>query len=324
LDKIRLAETLHLKAKLGESVWPGWGKMQIPILLWHQDNSFLFGVQEAPQNWEEVPDDTFEGEKYFRNPNIDPENFAMLIGGEWAASMATKGETDLFLRQVFEDLLPTPFDQFVPYRLLIQPSEVQIFAVLHESFHVYQAVESKENFDHAESIYPDGERYWGIDAEMGDQWKNEINLLIEAVNAATNAETVTYTRQFLEQRDQRRMGFGLAPALVNYERRLEWLEGLTKYVELTIWERASQSSGYLPLPGMANDPDFKGYETFKSHWNREIQQAKSQSQKETDVRFYYTGMLQARILDRLMPDWKTRIMEKDVFFEDLLREAVAP
>lgn len=324
VDKTRLAETLHLKTELGELVWPGWGEKQIPILLWHKENSFLVGIQEPPKDWEEVPGDTFQGEEYFWNSNIDPENFAMLIGDEWVASMATKGETDLFLRQVFDDLLPSPFDQFIPYRLLIQPSEVQISAVLHESFHVYQVLESKENFDSAELIYPDGDQYWAIDEEMGAHWKNEINLLVDAIKTTSNEETVTLTRQFLTQRDQRRDEFGLEPALVDFERRFEWLEGLAKYVELEIWQQASQSSGYLPISGMAADPDFKGYETFNSHWNREIQQAKIQAQKEGDVRFYYTGMLQARILDRLMPGWKTQIMEKDIFLEDLLHEAVTP
>jgi hypothetical protein len=322
IDKIRLAETLHLKASLGESVWPGWGETEIPLLLWHRGNSFLVGVQEPPTNWEEVPGDNFQGAIYFRNPDIDPENFAMLIGDEWVASMATKHETDLFIQEVFREIVPSPLDNLIPYRLLIQPSEVQISAVLHESFHVFQALESNENFDNAESIYSDGYRYWALDEKMRDQWKNETNLLIEAVNAATKAETIKITRQFLEQRDQRRVELGLDPTLLNYERRFEWLEGLAKYVELAIWEQASQSSGYLPISDMVDDPDFKRYETFKSHWNREIQQAKSQSQKEGDVRFYYTGMLQARILDRLMPDWKTRIMEKDIYLEDLLREAL--
>jgi len=322
LDKSRLAETLHLKTELGELVWPGWGDMDIPILLWHQENSFLIGILGSPVNWEEVPGDTFQGKTYFQNQDIDPENFAMLIGNEWVASMATKNETDLFLRQVFQEILPSPFDQFIPYRLLIQPSEVQISAVLHESFHVYQALESKESFYAAEAIYLDGDRYWSHNTEMGDQWKNEISCLIDAVNATTDSEAVTFTQQFLENRDQRRAEFGFDPVFTNYERRFEWLEGLAKYVELAIWEQASHSMDYKPISEMADDPDFKRYTTFDRYWNREIQQAKTQVNREGDVRFYYTGMFQARILDRLMPDWKTRIMETDVFIEDLLREAI--
>jgi hypothetical protein len=44
---------------------------------------------------------------------------------------------------------------------------------------------------------------------------------------------------------------------------------------------------------------------------------------EGDGRFYYSGMTQAFLLDQLAPGWKARIMQDDVFLEDLLREAVA-
>jgi hypothetical protein len=74
---------------------------------------------------------------------------------------------------------------------------------------------------------------------------------------------------------------------------------------------------------MANDPDFKDYETFESRWNQEMRTAREQAKREGDTRFYYSGMLQAYLLDRLMPDWKERIFEEGTYLEDLLREALA-
>jgi hypothetical protein len=41
-----------------------------------------------------------------------------------------------------------------------------------------------------------------------------------------------------------------------------------------------------------------------------------------DGRFYYSGMAQAVLLDRLMPGWKARAMQDSVFLEALLAEAV--
>ena len=41
-----------------------------------------------------------------------------------------------------------------------------------------------------------------------------------------------------------------------------------------------------------------------------------------DVRFYYSGMAQAFLLDRLMPGWKDRALSDDVWLEDLLADAV--
>ena len=74
---------------------------------------------------------------------------------------------------------------------------------------------------------------------------------------------------------------------------------------------------------METDPDFKSYETFKSHWNQEMRTAREQAKREGDTRFYYSGMLQAYLLDRLMPDWQERILEENVYLEDLLREVLA-
>jgi len=48
---------------------------------------------------------------------------------------------------------------------------------------------------------------------------------------------------------------------------------------------------------------------------------KRQVDQEGDTRFYYTGMAQATLLDRLSPDWK-RTMAEDVWLEDLLAQAV--
>ncbi len=41
-----------------------------------------------------------------------------------------------------------------------------------------------------------------------------------------------------------------------------------------------------------------------------------------DGRFYYTGMAQAIILDRLLPEWKTMAMNEDVFLENLIVIAI--
>jgi hypothetical protein len=43
-----------------------------------------------------------------------------------------------------------------------------------------------------------------------------------------------------------------------------------------------------------------------------------------DLRFYASGMAQARLLDTLRPGWKEKVMHSGVFLEDLLRAAVEP
>jgi len=107
-----------------------------------------------------------------------------------------------------------------------------------------------------------------------------------------------------------------------YERRIEWLEGLAKYIELAIWREASASSDYAPLPVLTDDPDFKKYASFAQRWSQELDQMKRQATLEGDIRFYYTGMAQAMLLDQLMPGWKARALTESMTVEDLLREAL--
>ncbi|MGD2156811.1 MAG: hypothetical protein PVG32_08070 [Anaerolineales bacterium] len=322
LDKARLAEALQLKGQLGGTVWPGWGDNEIPVLLWNQDYEFLIGLSDPPKGWETVPNDTFHGEQYYRRTAEDPQNFAVRLGDRWVASIATKYETDAFLQGIFRDALPSVLEGIFPYRLLILPSEVQITALLHESFHVQQVQVAVQKFSAAKAVYPFGERYWDVDASMRDAWEAEVALLEAALEARTQAETAEIARQYLAQRDRRRMDADLNSELLDFERCLEWLEGLAKYVELAIWREAYQSPDYQPLMDIMDDPEFKEYATFDRRWSQEISQMKRQSEQAGDTRFYYTGMAQAHILDRLMPDWKNRAMQEGVFLEDLLRETL--
>jgi hypothetical protein len=43
---------------------------------------------------------------------------------------------------------------------------------------------------------------------------------------------------------------------------------------------------------------------------------------EGETRFYYTGMAQAFLLDRLAPGWKERLWSSQAWLEEILAEAV--
>lgn len=322
LDKARLAEALHLRASLGDRVWPGFAQMKIPVILWNREYAFLFGTPDPPPEWEFLPAEFFDGQPYYRKQENDPQNFAVPVGTDWAASMATKTETDAFLIGMFRDFLPPVIEQIFPYRMLIQPSETQIAAVAHESFHVLQMRLAPERLEIAEKAHRLGERYWAVDEEMGADWETEIDQLVQALDATNPSDAAGLTARFLAQRDQRRQRYSLPVELVDYERQLEWEEGLAKYVEMEIWRQASLTQEYLPLPEMEADPDFKEYRSFQQRWRQEISQLKRQAGQEGENRFYLTGMAQAALLDRLLAGWKEQALADGVFLEDLLRQVV--
>ncbi len=322
LDKVRLEETLHLQRELGDKVWPCFAEAEIPLLLWTDASSFLVNYPQQPAGWKVVTGDTFQDELYYRQPTRQTSNFAVEVDGLWVASLASKWETDAFLIETFQGFFPPPIKQIFPYKLLIQPSEVQMTGMLHEAFHVFQIWNAEERLEAAEASYQFEEAYWQVDEDMRTDWQEEIDLLAKAVNAATPEEMKTFTIQFLDSRANRRDSFALAPDLIEFERSLEWEEGLAKYVELEFWQAAYHSADYEPLAGMQADSDFKAYATFKQRWSQEISTMKRQAKTDGVSRFYYTGMVQAYLLDELMPGWKERILSEDIFLEDLLQEAV--
>lgn len=321
LDKARLAEAQQLKSELGEQVWPGWGEREIPLLVWNRDYSFLAGEIDPPPPWEPVPGDDFYGQTYYRRPSVDPQNFAEQVGDRWVGSMGTKGEMDAFVFEMIGESVPEPLQPVVPYRLLIQSSEVQISGLLHESFHAYQAMTAPRRLEAAEAVHGRGEAYWQVDEGQRANWEAEIALLEQALAAESEAETRRLAGEFLAARNQRRAAPELTSSLIDYERQLEWEEGLAKYVELAIWRAAAQDGQYQPRPELAEDPDFTGYQNFNRRWSQEVDQMVRQAGREGETRFYYTGMAQAMLLDRLLPGWHSRALEPDTWLEELLAEA---
>jgi hypothetical protein len=150
----------------------------------------------------------------------------------------------------------------------------------------------------------------------------ELDLLYRAATAGTEAEAFDLARQFLDRREQRRLSTGLGADLVDFEKEREWLEGLAKYAELEIGRTAAETSTYHPLAAMDIDSDFNHYAGRAKFREDQLSELKRMTNNDGEVRFYYTGMAQAVVLDRLMPGWKSQAFEQDVYLEDLLRQAV--
>jgi hypothetical protein len=236
--------------------------------------------------------------------------------------MATKTESDVFLIDTFRSMFPPPLKQVFPYRLFIQPSETQIGGVLHEDFHVLEQESAPQRLVKAEAAHGFGDQYEAASEPFKGQLKQEAGLLARALGTKSEPEAADLVRQFLKVRDDRRSTFHLDQALVDYERWLEWEEGMAKYIEIDSLRLANQTSAYSPLPEMKGDPYFKSYRKFNSRWSQELIQLRNPS-GSSETRFYNLGMAESFLLDRLKPDWKNTALQNGIFLEDLLRQAVA-
>lgn len=342
LEKARLAEAIHLRQSLGDAVWPGWAALDIPLVVYNEAYAFLLnypsppaGWVKVPQDearggpWEEVPDDTFEGQPYYRqrlpDPDITPENFTVLIGGRWVATMQTKEYMEIAFYNGFREELPPAVSAIFPYRLawgqLMGETDAYIGALAHEAFHAFQGNLAPLRLAEAEAANRSEAHYPWDDPGLSEGWRSELALLVQAVRAQSNEEAAELARQFLAARDERRATAGLDPDLVSYERQREWLEGLAKYAELSIGRLAAATPDYTPLPAAATDPDFRAYATREQFWSRQIDEVRRTAGREGESRFYYSGLAQAVLLDSLLPDWKERVFSPDMMLEDLLRQA---
>lgn len=344
-EKARLGEFFRARTALGDAAWPGWGAADIPVVVYNEAYAFLVGYGaeppdgwlKVPQNtqrggpWEAVPGDSVGGEPYYRQPlpagGETPEAFTVKVGERWAASMLTMEWMEISLGNQFREQLPSFVAPIFPYSvasgIFLRGSDGYISALAHESFHAYQGTVAPERLAAAERSALVGEtNYPWSDGAFEEAWQRELDLLARAMRAQTEGESRALAQQFLAQREQRRQGADLSTGLLDYEKQREWLEGLARYVELESWRQASLAEAYEPLPALQDDPDFSEYGTFERRWSQEIDQIGRMAGDEGDGRFYYSGMAQAVLLERLAPGWKGEALEPGVFLEDMLAVAV--
>ncbi len=343
-DKARAAEAYQIRAELGHGIWPGWENAEIPIILHNEDYAFLLDYPGLPPRgwvrvpsgehlggeWEVVPDDTFQGQVYFRtqlrDSEVTPENFTVRVGEYWAATLFTKEYAEIAFYEGFQEELPGFLQKVFPYRLLWKiafgSTETYVEAIAHESFHAYQSLQASDRLTEAEEVAYVEDTYPWDDPALEKAWKEELNLLYQALTAESDQMARSLTEDFLRQREARRELEVIGWKEIDYERNREWLEGLAKYSELSLGLAASTSATYQPIASLVQDPDFHNYQNQERYWKGQAAEIKRRSNQAGESRFYYSGMAQSFLLDRLFPGWKDLIWNDGVWLEDLLGQAV--
>ncbi|HEY9121821.1 MAG TPA: hypothetical protein VIM80_02385 [Brevefilum sp.] len=323
-DLYRAEETLNLMDRLGDQTWHGLNA-SMPLLLFNDSHAFLINSQENLAGWHLLEGaQVNEKPVYVQEKERDYQAFTeRLSNGQYAGSMTTKNATNVGFINLFKQDLPPVISQVFPYRLMLLSTDHYITALVHESFHAYQAENYPARFEDAEKAYRSTEAYENLYPEMGQAWETEVQYLIDAVEETDPSNQIELVRSFLNTREQRRNDVNLSKAFELYEKRFEWLEGSAKYVELETWENASDAANYQPISSILEDKDFDAYQGYEKRWKNEINNAKTAAKNGSETLFYYSGMLQARLLDILMPDWQTKIGEPDIWYEDLLADAIS-
>jgi hypothetical protein len=342
LEKARLAEAQQVRSAFGEAVWPGFGQADIPVLVYNEAYAFLVGYPDPlagwvkvpnpgrrGQAWEPVTDDAYQGQMYYRQSVADAAgqigSFTVQVGTRWTASMTTLEWGMIELVREMRAGLPPGVNAIVPYRLVtsqLLDTDQYIFKLVHECFHAFQGQQAESRLEQAElAVRRFEDSYPWDDQAQKDGWLSEFQALKTGVQASSKAEKMDAVRQFLQKRQERRAGAAFSPQLAAYEMQREWLEGVALYVEYDTWRNLVEAADYQTQPGLKNDPDFHGYGAFQSKMDAAIASPRAMVMQR-DTRFYSAGMMEASLLDDLMPGWKAKIFQDGVYLEDLLRQAV--
>ncbi|MEW6130085.1 MAG: hypothetical protein AB1757_23825 [Acidobacteriota bacterium] len=294
-DKAEIAETFRLQRELGDQVWPGLSRANIPVILFNESYEFLVGERNPPPPWTVVEGDAFNGKLYHRRKANEPQAFPVQVGKRWAGSLTL---LDLINRRS-------------PLKL---SRDFHVALLLHEMFHAFQAGQASDRFKQATKVYSAEARYPSRDDKFAAEWDREGSLLAAALKATDKMRVRLAVREFLQVRDARRARAALSPDLLAFERELEWLEGLAKYAEIRFYELAAARAG---------DPRYSSYRPELSYWRWDfIRLEKQLGRQEGDLRFYLSGMAQARLLDGLGSKWKKKLMRGGVYLEELLRTSI--
>ena len=297
-DKVEIMQALRLKKETGDRIWPGLAGADIPIVLYNAAYEFLVGYESPPQPWERVASDDVQGAKYFRRARQNPQSFAAKIGERWAGSIASL------------DLMQSK----IPLKL---GRDLHAVFLLHEMFHAFQAARAPKHFEQALAVYKSESRYPFREAEFAADWTEEGATLARALKAENDALARRLAGKFLEIRRMRRGRSGLAPELVTYERELEWLEGLAKRAEIRFYEIGGARPDLVPSLKFGARFHFILQYDF-------VRLEKQLGTQGGDLRFYLSGMAQARLLDRLCPGWQSKTTLEALILEDFLAAVVAP
>lgn len=344
-QKAYLAEYMHLQNQLTKDVWPGFGDVQIPVIVYNEEYAFLIGLEEPEAGWHKMPsmehrggpwekvsNDRFLDMYYYRQPlpdkNKTPENFTAKVGDKWVSTMQTREYAEVAFYSGFRNKLPPVINWVFPYKifwnLIMGNADTYVSGLIHEAFHAYQGISTYDKFKQAESIARLSSEYPWESPKNKMGWSQEADLLLLAYNSESYASLNQYISKFLKHREQRRVSANISPQLIEYERKREWLEGLAKYVELKTGIIASESTQYESFPQIKELSDFKHYQNSTNYLKQQIDEVSRAASRSGESRFYYLGMLQAMLLDRIAPEWEKKIFKENIYLEDLLKANVTP
>jgi hypothetical protein len=307
---ILIAEAQHLRAICGDSLWPGWSTIRIPILLISEDCEYAIDFPTPLPHFTLLGADSVLHVKIQTGRRTHDKDLcaALDVEGIQAVVAGSPEETG-----------------FEGARWVLR--------IVHEMFHVFQ------NSRGANKIMgtglgkncPDGS--WMLTypfpyqdtvvmASMHLQGYLLWQTLQEEDNnnsfyaLGTTVDALSASRRLLSTRSNGESEY-------RYSQLEEWIEGVALYTEYRMARLAADTSAYKPtksFEALRNEMTYAN--SWGSHYST-VPYLVKHAGKAAKSRgaFYHPGLGKALVLDRFLPRWKESYFESRVWLNDLIEAA---
>jgi hypothetical protein len=297
------AEAWKLLSTYGDPVWPGWGAARIPLLIRSGEYDLLVGHPSPPPGFDLLPDVSVADQPVYRYMGHlvpVPAATAWQVDGVWSVAVPTREE--------FQQAIDAQLGKGVVN--LDAPNYVR--AIVHEAFHAYAMTAIEGDVPNFGTDVDEGKMIQQLAAlpDLDKQQAAEGQALVNALQATDQQGAREAAARFLKLRQTRRAGQD--PKTAAYEQTTEWIEGLARYAEIALMLHANQASNAITDPAAAEI------------WQPFLDQLADPAASPDGFRgrYYLLGAGQAFLLDRLMPDWKTQVLNEKQALEVVLKRAL--
>jgi hypothetical protein len=332
---VLLKQCNSIISTMGDAIYPGWDFQNTPILFYKPN------VQELLINFPHKPDGfsnytgfnpligsgktiyTRNGTTYIpyddQNTTLEIDGVKVLVVADTYSSMRNQLK-GIFMNQPIESV-----NKWLDNWGFVSSPYHKLTTILHEGFHVYQeqmAPEKNAN-ENKVAYYP------FLDPVNNSLSVLEGNILKDALLTKNTEKIYKKINEFVAVRTYRHSL--LDSVFVAYENLNEFKEGTGKYVEFKFYSKGADTKQIDEMKYVNGFTDFKN--ELPKLFKKEIEDMVN-IVSVNDNRFgnkfgagplryklYFLGASQGLLLDKIMPEWKNKIFEKDVYLSELLKEA---
>jgi hypothetical protein len=301
VDRVRIAEAYRIAERVQDKLWPGWSSAPFGMLFVTDEHEFLIRHTKPNNEFASIGYDKLLKSEVFARPRKFRKDFL--------ATFPAFGGTPVIVIGKAENTTDKTSTRWV-------------FVALHEHFHQLQYSLPGYFADvNALDIHGgDTTGMWQInypfpykEAATTARFRKLSDLLIAAYEAKTKYDLErAFTAYLLERR-----GFAttLKPADMKYASFQLWQEGVSRYTQYKMAELAAKE--LKPSKAFRSLPDFVPYdkeaERLRAMTMDEMR--KLDLTKWERIVFYPFGAVEALLLDRVSPGWRSRYMTEKFALE---------